>query len=230
MVEALVAVVQEPARETVTIPRLILIALAVSVPGTPALAGRVDFDSIAATGSFGDVVPGGPRGPLLVFPGITLDGGVVINSSLGGGGIGDLATTAPNMYATSGDPFFVEGLHLPGYITGTFTTPATYIELDIIRGYETGIFTLTAYSGATWLAETSVLLGCIDDFECAAPARRVSLSALGITSFTVGGGGSPTVFAIDTVSFTANPEPGSLLLLGIGLAGLAAFSRRLRQR
>lgn len=213
-----------------TIPRSIFIALAVCVSGTPALAGRVDFDAIAATGSFGDVVLGGPRGPLLVFPGITMDGGVVINSSLGGGGIGDLAITPPNMYATSDDPFFVEGLRLPGYITGTFTDPATYIALDIIQGYETGTFTLTAYSGATWLGEKSVLLGCIYDLECAAPTRRVSLSAPGITSFTVGGGGFPTVFAVDTVSFTAIPEPGSLLLLGIGLAGLVAYSGRLRQR
>lgn len=213
-----------------TIPRLIIIALVICVPGTPGLAGKVDFDAIAATGSFSDVVPGGPRGPLLVFPGITLDGGVVINSSLGGGGIGDLAITAPNMYATSDDPFFVGGLRLPGYITGAFTAPVAYIALDIIQGYETGTFTLTAYSGATWLGENSVLLGCIYDFECAAPTRRVSLRGPGITSFTVGGGGYPTVFAVDTVSFTANPEPGSLLLLGIGLAGLAAFSRRLRRR
>jgi hypothetical protein len=112
----------------------------------------------------------------------------------------------------------------------TFT--ATEISFPIFNG-ETFAqsYVATAFDGANQVDQqifTDVANNISSGFALA------DLIAANITSVTITPEGSPSDFdfVIDTVAFNepvtaaVAPEPGSLMLFGSGLLGLAAFARR----
>ena len=68
--------------------------LIISAGGLPASAGQVTFDELTnAPANFTDVTPGTGFGPVLTYSDVTFNYGVVLQNLL--------ATTSPNLYATS---------------------------------------------------------------------------------------------------------------------------------
>ena len=200
----------------------VILAAAVLVP--TAQAAIVDFDSIVAPGFYDQVTPGGPQGPHLVFPGVTFDGGVVLSND----GWADLATSAPNVYGTSDFLPLNDGSFLPGSITAVFGTPVTSVGLDVINGYPDGAnVTLTAFD-AGHAVLGSIVVG-LDAFSLPGAVGSVSLSGLGLIysiEVTSDQDTGSIDFAIDTVEFEPIPEPGTLVLIGTGLATMLARRRR----
>src|SRR5262245_61904684 len=128
--------------------RVTLLVLASSlllpVQGRSAL---IDFDAIAATCCFADVTPGVARGPLIAFPGASVDGGVVMYNS----GWANQATTAPNVYGTSDFNALADGSFLPGFITILFNSVVSAVTLDIINGAGAADFTASAFDSGNFL-------------------------------------------------------------------------------
>ena len=198
--------------------------LVISTPSVYATV--IDFDSIAATGYYIDVTPGGERGPLLSFTDITFNGGVVMSDD----GWLNLATSKSNLYGTSDTAILADGsTQLPGFITGTFTTPASgLITLDVINGAGAANFTLYAWdSNDIQIGLNTIYLNY---FGSAGSVGALSLNFSGISYFTVASdqGERAIDFAIDTVRFNAVPEPTSMILLGLGLMGLAGIRRKFK--
>lgn len=201
--------------------------------GHPASAAivTVDFDAIAATCCYAHVVPGGPRGPVLVFPDVTFDSGVVMSEDGWSGG----ATTAPNLYGTSDFIPLADSSLLPGFITGTFTGTVDSITLDIINGFGASVFTLSAYDVGDVLLDSDAI--ALAAFTTPGFVGSASVSGSGIKKFKVTSSQATRSidFAIDTVVFDIEngaaiiPEPTSLLLFGLGGLG-AGWMRRRRLR
>ena len=63
-------------------------------------------------------------------------------------------------------------------------------------------------------------------FEAAGPGATTLIIGGGSDLDGVSGGDNPGVIINDTVTITVIPEPGTALLMGLGLAGLAAAGRR----
>ncbi len=200
-----------------------LLIVGAALPSRTVQAGIVDFDSIPASCCYADVTPGGARGPLLVFPGVTFDGGVVMDNT----GWFDRETTAPNLYGTSDRFPLHDGSMLPGSITAVFTTPLSLVSLDVINGLSAATFTLSAYgAGSVFLGSRAISLAT---FTSPGDVGSLSLGGIGpIHSIllTSNQGAGNIDFAIDTVTFDPVPEPGTLLLVGAGLTGLALRRRR----
>ena len=205
-------------------------ALVLGVLGAaePAHAASVliDFDAVVAPPFFTGVAPGGSLGPILAFPDVILDGGVILNESGWAGG----ATTNPNLYATANLFPLSDGSLLPGVITGTFVGTVSSISLDMINGISASLFTLTAFDASNvQLASMTVPLSNFSTAGFVAPA---SVAAGGIKKFTVTSAQTGLKdFAIDTLRFETEslqenviPEPATLLLMGFG--GLGAWVRR----
>jgi hypothetical protein len=190
-----------------------------------AQAGTVDFDSISATCCFADVTPGTGRGPFLNFGWMTIDGGVVMNSS----GWAGKVTTAPNLYGTADSSKLADDSLLPGFITMAFPTPISGLGFDIINGSVSSYFTATAYDALLNVVDTDVVeLGC---FECSSGAiggmtLTGDISRVIVTS---GQGAGYIDFAVDTiVGDGAVPEPGTFGLFIAG--GIVAVLSRWRAR
>jgi hypothetical protein len=181
----------------------------------------IDFDHVQAPPFYVNVTPGGALGPLLVFPEVTLDGGVILNSS----GWNNWNTSDPNIYATSDFIELADGSMLPGMITGTFNGLADSISLDVANGFGAGDFTLTAYDANDQVVDSDTV--SLASFPNPGMDGSLSVSGANIAWFTVTSSQSAGSknFAIDTLTFKMQlPAPGALALLG--LAGLCGVRRR----
>jgi hypothetical protein len=202
---------------------LVFVILGAAALAPSAQADIVNFDSIPATCCYSDVAPGTGRGPVLVFPGVTFNGGVVMNNT----GWANLETSPSNLYGTSDFLPLHDGSLLPGIISAVFSSAVTSVRLDVINGLVGADFTMTAFgAGHSFLGSTFVSLA---DYPTAAAVGSLSLSGLGgiySIEITSGQGDGDIDFAIDTVEFTPVPEPGTLVLIGTGLATMLARRRR----
>jgi hypothetical protein len=181
---------------------------------TSAQQVTIDFDHVSAPGPFHFITPGLNNGPLLEYPEVTLDGGVILSDSL----FGNSATSDPNIYATCDTCTLGDGSGLPGFISGSFTFEVDAIDLDVVNGStaSAGSFTLTAFdSGGAEVASDTVVAAPMGS---AGFVQHLAVSGPGVRSFTVTavlpGGYS---FAIDTLVF--HEVEGSWIGLGQGLAG-----------
>lgn len=194
------------------------------VPFASAAPITVDFDSIAATCCYGDVIPNTGRGPQLTFGILQMNNGVVMDNS----GWNNLATTAPNLYGTSDFFALGDGSFLPGNIDMVFASSVSSVDFDIINGAGASTFTTFAFDiNGNTLATNMLDLNC---FGCGGEVGHVSLGVSGIFQVVVlSGQGSGSIdFAVDTITYngSAVPEPGSLMLLGSGLIGLWSQRKR----
>jgi len=107
-----------------------------------------------------------------------------------------------------------------------FATPSDYVSIDILNIGSRDSGTLRAYDAFDNLLDsTTVTFGPSDSFltaEIARPGADIAY-VLAAGSF-VSGPPFPSV-GLDRLVFSSVPEPSTALLLGLGLAGLAAKRR-----
>jgi len=199
---------------------LLAVALLCLISGANASADTVNFDSVAAPCCY-NLTTYSP----FVTSSITFTSGVVENNT----GWNNEATTAPNLYATSDFLPLADSTLLPGFIMGTFTSgTGSNLSLDVIDGRGAATFTLTAYDALNNILGTQAI--ALNTFTTLGDVGTLSLAVGNISWFTVTSSQATGQidFAIDTVNFnttgsgTATPEPGTMLLLGVGALGLAA--------
>ncbi len=203
------------------------VALLVLFFASPALADSVNFDTVAAPIFYQYVTPNTGLGPFLTFPGVSFSGGVILSN----GGWRDLATTAPNLYATSDYSILADGSSLPGTITINFTSPVSSVSLDVINGFYAAHFFMNVFDSNELIGSASIFLE--DFYGPGGAVGTLSFNGPGITRITIDSGQDPGIidFAIDSVNFStetptaATPEPGSLLLLGSGVVCLGGYVR-----
>lgn len=134
------------------------------------------------------------------------DVGSVGSSTLVGGNV---LRSRPGWLSENGDASF----------RVSFSTPVTSFSADFADVTEFADVTIWAYNG-------TALLGSVSG--TAAGDFTLSYAAAAITSVAIRPGNYFDYVAVDNITFAPVPEPGSYLLMGLGLAVLALRRRRHR--
>lgn len=210
------------------IPTVVAI-LGIAIPSGVAQALELTFDDTSepAPDRFQDVWPEGEFGPVLEIGAANLDGAVI---GLAVTPADQAATTSPQFYVTTDFQELADGSLLPGEITVTLEEPADLVALDIGNGNSfAASFTLTALDGSAVVDSDTVNLagfgaeGFVGDLEVGA----ASITAFTVTSNQPAG---TKLFSVDTVEVSLLPEPGSSLLVLLGVGALAIREKRMAVR
>lgn len=199
-------------------PLLTLFASLVLTLSTEAQITAVNFDGVSAPGAFQQIFPGLANGPHLEYPGVTLDGGVILNDALFDGA----ATSGSNILASCDTCLLGDNppSGLPGVITGVFDAPITYIEFSTSNGTgQTATVSLRAFD-----AQGASLGGVDSQLGPQGSASDTSLVGYSISSGDIASftlelvGVVGYTFAMDSLRF--GDLPGAWGTFGTGLAGI----------
>jgi hypothetical protein len=211
---------------------LMALGIATLCLGCMALAGAsqitVNFDNMSVGCCLGNNTLQNELGSWLTFGVMRINGGMVMADPH--------ATTAPNVYeAFSVVPLASNNLptngSAPSPIEMMFSSPVSDIGFDVINGGAASTFTAYAFgSHGNPLGTETFSLNC---GSCTGAVEHVSFDIGGISQVVVRSVVSAanfTDFAVDTVSFSTVPEPGSLALLGSGIVALWSQRKRIVNR
>jgi hypothetical protein len=218
-------------RRLVFIVAVVLLVLAGSA--APTLAAFVNFDGLPASTNLAGV----PNNPASVLDTDLASLGIVFGLA----GVSTGVAVINNPQGAFSDPQFISGLNASGQLTAassgnmyfSFVTPNTLVPsvTDFVSfrigddGGDIDSWTINAYGPGNFLLNTQMLSG--------AAFQLFTLSLPGINRIEIlNTTGDSAGFGVDDLSFNtpgaAVPEPATLGMLGVALAGLG--SRRFRHR
>lgn len=199
----------------------ILVAMAFCLACTTlAIAGSVNFDNVTAPAFFADVPSYAPT----VYPGVQFNNGVILNDS----DYANMATTKPNLYATSDFDALGDGSFLPGNIDAVFSSVVSDVNFDLINGFGASTFNLFAFDSSGSTIYFNVVNLCAFGDTCS--VAHINMNVPGISQVVIDSnqGTGLIDFATDTWTWNSSttPEPGTLVLLGTALTGFWSQRKR----
>ena len=212
----------EPPVQTVKY-RISLSLLALAVIAAPASAALIDFDTLTGPSTFA------AAGPAQTIPFLNVDGTGVDVTFTGGVILDNTANLPANQTPLYGTANFA-GPTLQNPLTVTFSSPVSNFFLDVYNGLTTPIAyevadnagNFATFTLAPNLSSGTTLIGF--------PATGSIVTIASVTPPV-----SSWDFFIDNIHFNEPlppglaPEPGTMLLLGAGLAAAIAANRRRKQ-